>query len=726
MDSNANRSVRARGKWTALIATAGLALAAPALAKLDAWREDTASAFAKGRRDRVVVADSGKVRLGHELKPLGSIDAARVWDLARGKDGAIYASTGDGGKVFRRAGGDAAAWELAYDAEDTQALSLAVAPDGHVLVGLGPSGQVVDATDPKHPASRPHAGVQYIWDLAFDRVGNLYAATGPTGQLWKRSPEGAWSLALDSKHNHLLCVAVGQDGSVYAGSDGEGLVYKVAPGGKTSVLYDAPQTEVRALLVGAEGSVYAGTAAESGSGGSSRPPSLFSPGGSGGGVGGSRAELAASTGPDAKQDPPLTPDAAKKAAAKSASPPGGGSAAPRPPSPGENAVYRIDADGVARELFRAKTLIFALAFLDDRLVIGTGPEGQVYEVRDHGHETTPLARLDNGHVLALLGDPAGGGLLLGAGEPGAVVRLESNYVARGTLTSEVRDTKLVNRFGALSWRAEAPKGTAVALQVRTGNVSEPDETWSAWSAEQTDPSNASAGAPAGRFVQYRATLSTTDPTVTPELKAVTLRYQSPNLPPEIARLDVPDVSALDGATRQTRLNLRWDASDPNDDDLNYTLFLHKDGWPDWVKLTEEPLTDKTYAWDVSAIPDGLYRLRLVATDRPSNNAADSLVRERLSEPFLIDHEPPTVAITRGDGKAAATLRDRATRIARVAYAVDGGEWVSVFADDGLFDTSNERVTIPLDELKSGTHVLVVRATDAAGNVGTGDAVIEIR
>ena len=69
---------------------------------------------------------------------------------------------------------------------------------------------------------------------------------------------------LDSKHPHLLCVAVGLDGSVYAGSDGEGLIYKVAPGGKISIIYDAPQAEVRSLLVAPDGSLYVGPRARRG------------------------------------------------------------------------------------------------------------------------------------------------------------------------------------------------------------------------------------------------------------------------------------------------------------------------------------------------------------------------------------------------------------------------------------------------------------------------------
>ena len=86
----------------------------------------------------------------------------------------------------------------------------------------------------------------------------------------------------------------------------------------------------------------------------------------------------------------------------------------------------------------------------------------------------------------------------------------------------VHDTKLLSRFGALSWRSETPVGTAVALQVRSGNVGEPDETWSSWSAPQTDASAARAESPPGRFVQYRVKMSTRDPARTPELLSVAL------------------------------------------------------------------------------------------------------------------------------------------------------------------------------------------------------------
>ncbi|MFI5457183.1 MAG: hypothetical protein ACHRXM_17190, partial [Isosphaerales bacterium] len=418
--------------------------------------------------------------------------------------------------------------------------------------------------------------------------------------------------------------------------------------------------------------------------------------------------------------PPPAPGRARPPAGR---PAGGGSAAPKPISPGDNAVYRLDADGVPREVLRVKALVHALAWADDRLLVGTGPEGQLFELRDHGHESAPVAKLDNGQILSLLAEPDGA-IIMGTGDPGSVVRLSPGYAAEGRLVSEVHDTKLVSRFGSLRWQGDRPPGTEISFQARSGNVGEPDETWSAWSAYQTNPAIASTASPAGRFIQYQVKLSTKDLRRTPELRSVSLSYRTSNLAPEISRLEVPDVSTADGAARQVRLSVRWDASDPNDDDLNFILKVRKEGWPEWIRLTDEPITEKTFAWDTTAFPSGSYRLKLVASDRPSNSPGDALTRDRESLTFLVDHDPPSVNLTpRGRG-ASIDLKDELTRLVKADYALDGGPWTPIFPDDGLFDTLHEKITLSLPDLKPGMHVLMIRATDSAGNVGAGDALIE--
>jgi hypothetical protein len=700
-------------------------------AKDEAWRQEGPTAFAKFHREGVVVSDTGRVRLGHAISPLGAIGAERVWDLARIRSGALFAATGDAGKVFRREPTKDAAWTVAYDSSDSQALSLAVCPDGTVFVGTGPGGNVVKLTDPKQPGSRPDPKVQYIWDLAADPKGNLYAATGPNGQLWKRASDGNWSLVYDSKATHLLCVAIGPDGSVYAGSDGEGLIYRVSAAGKVSIVFDAPQSDVRALTWGGDGALYAGTAAEAGGATNTRSSLFLTQAGLPQSFDGPFPDRGPGPPPPDNDDPgqvqkvQAPPDLVAQTRPQTPRPPQGGSATPRPISPGDNAVYRIDADGVPREVLRIKALVHALAWSNDRLLVGTGPEGQLYEVRNRGEETAPIVKLDHGQILSLLEEPDGG-ILVGTGDPGSVVQLVSGHASVGQLVSEVHDTKLVSRFGALSWRGDQPPGTSISLQARSGNVGEPDETWSPWSADQTDPTASSISSPPGRFVQYRVRLATKDPRRTPELRSVSLSYRTSNLAPEITRLEVPDLSSADGAARQTRLNLRWDSSDPNDDDLAFTLKVRKEGWPHWIELTEEPITEKTFAWDTSSFPSGSYRIKLIASDRPSNSPDDTLNRERESVTFIVDHDAPHVGVTPRERGAVIVLKDELTRLVKADYALDGGPWTPVFPDDRLFDTTRETIHLSLPDLKPGSHLIMVRATDSAGNIGSGDALIEVK
>src|SRR5882724_9189517 len=103
---------RAAAVAASLLLVAGVTGPRSALGKLETWRQETASAFTKGHRERVVVSDNGRVRLGQSLSPIDKLDAARVWDMARTADGTTYAATGDEGKVFRRDAKDNASWNV--------------------------------------------------------------------------------------------------------------------------------------------------------------------------------------------------------------------------------------------------------------------------------------------------------------------------------------------------------------------------------------------------------------------------------------------------------------------------------------------------------------------------------------------------------------------------------------------------------------------------------------
>jgi len=92
------------------------------------------------------------------------------------------------------------------------------------------------------------------------------------------------------------------------------------------------------------------------------------------------------------------------------------------------------------------------------------------------------------------------------------------YASSGTLMSSVQDVGL-SENAALSWDATLPAGTSLAVETRTGNTQNPDNTWSDWSIQNNGEVITS---PAAKYLQYRITLSTGDDSVTPILHEVVL------------------------------------------------------------------------------------------------------------------------------------------------------------------------------------------------------------
>ena len=99
----------------------------------------------------------------------------------------------------------------------------------------------------------------------------------------------------------------------------------------------------------------------------------------------------------------------------------------------------------------------------------------------------------------------------------------SPYAPSGSFTSRVLDAGTVADWHALSWAADVPPGTRLEVHVRTGEVAEPDPTWSRWRPVAHPGDHVAATA---RFLQYRADLATTDTAWTPVLHGVRVGYSA--------------------------------------------------------------------------------------------------------------------------------------------------------------------------------------------------------
>ena len=95
----------------------------------------------------------------------------------------------------------------------------------------------------------------------------------------------------------------------------------------------------------------------------------------------------------------------------------------------------------------------------------------------------------------------------------------SPFASPCTFISRVIDAGQPAHWLDLSWVGAAPTGTAVTFETRTGNIALPDGSWSTWQTVNSPITN-----PNGRYIQYRATLQSTDQALTPVVEQVAITY----------------------------------------------------------------------------------------------------------------------------------------------------------------------------------------------------------
>ena len=121
------------------------------------------------------------------------------------------------------------------------------------------------------------------------------------------------------------------------------------------------------------------------------------------------------------------------------------------------------------------------------------------------------------------------------------------------------------------------------------------------------------------------------------------------------------------------------------------------------------------------MPDGAYRIKIVASDAPSHTPGEAMQGERISDRFLVDTAPPIVSglTAKLEGSvihATMEAADKATPIARAEYSLTRGRgniwspWVHL--SDSLHEQYDFRAPLPSRREGCGLlrreHILTVR------------------
>jgi hypothetical protein len=797
------------------------------------WVHANEADFNAGTMDDVVVTNQGDLKLSRDITDVEQEDPniTTVNALAQTPDGVIYAGTGPKGILL--AVKDSKATTVATIDNTVNILSLLAEPKGQLLIGTG--GEKGRVLRMEKPGGKPKEifsadGVQYIWALAETPDGNVYAATGPNGQVFEIKPDGSHEeLYKCSEDNITSMISDGKD-LLYLGTDPNGLVIRLNRKTKEAFyIYNAGEIEITALALDKAGNLYAATGAVSDhqaaqtsdqnekpagrpESSNSSPPIPANPaptppqptpapnpnpgepqpiprghsmrpmpsdapklmgifaggnddlgGGGGNDPGGGGGNDPGSGGGSSGEQPgpgqnPAAPQPASKGAAANNNP---APAAPEQPTPAPptsegNAIYKIDPSGFVTEVFREQVVIYSMIVQGNSLIVGAGDDddGEIYQVDPAAQETANLAKVDSKQVMCLL-PVSDGSIYIGLANSGGISTMTGGYASDGTYLSPVLDATQVSRFGRIQLHGLLPTGTKLTVATRSGNVKDSDSPgWSSWTNDVDAEEFLPVRSPAARFLQYRLTFSTTDINQSPMVNHVDVAYQIPNMAPIVKSIRIgaggSDSAQSDSGQSETSSQdssqgassssgssahgsdtaksaggtgvqtITWDASDPNNDALTYTLYFRRDPHGPWI-LLKDHLTQTTFDWDTRTVADGAYVVKVVASDALANPPGEGKTTSRVSDYFVVDNTPPTIGdvTTKVTGNSVTiSLRalDVTGTIANVEYTVDSNEqWQSVLPVDGIFDAPDELVRFSVPGLTSGEHQVTIRATDNHGN-----------
>ena len=413
------------------------------------------------------------------------------------------------------------------------------------------------------------------------------------------------------------------------------------------------------------------------------------------------------------------------------------------PRPEGNAVYKIDRDGFVTEIFRQPVLVLSMVEHEGTLLIATGSEGEIYQVNPAADETVVLAKVNPKQVTCLL--PAGdGNIYMGMANVGSIASMSSGFAGKGTYTSPVMDATQISRFGKVQLRGSLPPGTTLSIATRSGNVKDPAEKgWSNWTKDQPAEEFLPIASPSARFLQYRLTFESKDGSATPVVDDVTVAYQMPNLPPQIKSVRLtpapgnesagavppgiagnPAAAAGENELRRVEHNpkqvITWEASDPNNDALQYALYFRRAPAGPWI-LLKDRLTEPQFEWDTRTVADGRYQVKVVASDANANPPGQGKSASRMSDPIVVDNTPPLIGDLKYAQKGGGVqidfkIVDETSTVAACDYAVDSNrDWQMVLPVDNIFDSPEETMSFKVAALPPGQHQITLRATDAKGN-----------
>ena len=363
--------------------------------------------------------------------------------------------------------------------------------------------------------------------LAVDAHDNLYVATAPDGKVYRVTPKGEKSVFFDPQRKYIWAMILGRDGMLYVATGDKGEIFAVTPDGKGEVFYKTEETHVRSLALDPSGRLYAGTEpnglvvrietdskAKTQHGfviyetAKKEVTSLVTD------ANGNLYVAAVGDKPPsslATAAPVVQPQPVPQVA------PGVPNATisfgvtpqivftPFPALGGGSDIYRFSPDGAPTRLWSSRDeLVYALALSPAGKLL-LGTGGKGIIYQLENEEVfANIAKTFSGQVTCFAARP-NGEIITGGANPGKVFALGPGVEPEGSFESQVFDAKLFSTWGRLTWWGDDGSTDGhIVFYLRSGNTSDPNTYWSPWAGPFHEPDGEAVKLPPGRFVQWKA------------------------------------------------------------------------------------------------------------------------------------------------------------------------------------------------------------------------------
>jgi hypothetical protein len=712
-----------------------LALVPPLVYAVDThvWEQTEQAEFSRGTAKNLSIRSDGHLTLAPQFKELDSTTVPYLWAVAQDSKGVLYyaggAPTGASTKIYALTPGEKP--RVYAEIASLEVHALAIDSHDRIYAAVLPDAKIYRIENGK-PQLFFDAKCKYIWSMSFDKSGNLFVATGDAGLIYKVAPDGSGSKFFDTEETHARSMVIDADGNLIVGTEPSGLILRITPAGKGFVLFQANKREVTAVAE-RNGIIYAGAVGNKPSGGltvPAIPPAAAA----------AATQAVSASAPHAISAPASLPPAVNSLS---------GSVS------GGSEVYRIQKDGFAEKIWGSSTdVVYAIAFDGQgRPLVGTGNKGVIHRL-DSDQISTSLLNTPPTQVTSFL-EGKNGVVYATTGNVGNLYSIGPGTEPSGTLESEVLDANEFATWGKIHLTTVA-HGGSVGIETRSGNVNHPESNWTPWSKVDVTELGGQIHSQPARYLQYRLTLTKSSATGdSPELSAVDIAFLPKNVAPKVQQIEIapfnyrqaPSNQSLDrsvqpsgsptsitlpavGQKRSSSAGLevsagaatlqyskgfatiRWNASDPNGDQLSFKVELRAENDSTW-RVLKEKLLDRFFAFDAASFPDGKYVVRVTASDAPSNTPTDVLSSSLESESFTIDNTPPVITVNSNTGKVVKfAAKDALSWIDKAEYSLDGGEWIALVPDNLVTDSQSLDYTITA----STGQMVSIRVYDENDNV----------